>query len=65
MIRSRRIDWRMLPLLGMLYSVALVDRINLAAARSAGMEYDLVCSSLFIDSGSPNLGTGTQRRRPI
>ena len=50
-ILSRRIDWRMLPLLGMLYSVALIDRINLAAARAAGMEHDLVRPSLIIDSG--------------
>ncbi|KAF8168455.1 high-affinity nicotinic acid transporter [Crassisporium funariophilum] len=37
----RLIDWRMLPLLGLLYSVALIDRVNLGAARTAGMEKDL------------------------
>ncbi len=37
------IDWRMLPLLGLLYSVALIDRINLGIARTAGMQEDLVC----------------------
>ncbi|KAJ2924109.1 hypothetical protein H1R20_g12979, partial [Candolleomyces eurysporus] len=37
----RKIDWRMLPLLGLLYSVALIDRTNLGVARIAGMEDDL------------------------
>ncbi|KJA21921.1 hypothetical protein HYPSUDRAFT_139927 [Hypholoma sublateritium FD-334 SS-4] len=37
----RMIDWRMLPLLGLLYSVALIDRINLGIARTAGMQEDL------------------------
>ncbi|KAJ2922387.1 hypothetical protein H1R20_g14703, partial [Candolleomyces eurysporus] len=31
------VDWRMLPLLGLLYAVALVDRANLGIARTAGM----------------------------
>jgi hypothetical protein len=38
----RRVDWRMLPLLGFLYAVALIDRTNLGIARIAGMEKDLV-----------------------
>ncbi|KAK7467650.1 hypothetical protein VKT23_004703 [Stygiomarasmius scandens] len=38
----RRVDIRMLPLLGLLYSVSLIDRANLAIARTAGMEEDLV-----------------------
>ncbi|ESK97355.1 high-affinity nicotinic acid transporter [Moniliophthora roreri MCA 2997] len=37
----RRIDLRMLPLLGLLYSLALIDRSNLGVARIAGMEKDL------------------------
>ncbi|KAF9042194.1 major facilitator superfamily domain-containing protein [Panaeolus papilionaceus] len=37
----RLIDWRMLPLLGFLYAVALIDRTNLGIARIAGMEGDL------------------------
>ncbi|KAH9487295.1 putative transporter C11D3.18C [Psilocybe cubensis] len=37
----RRVDWRMLPLLGFLYAVALIDRTNLGIARSAGMAVDL------------------------
>ena len=39
---SRKVDFRMLPLLGLLYSVALIDRVNLASARTAGMGTDLV-----------------------
>jgi hypothetical protein len=38
----RRVDLRMLPLLGVLYSLALIDRTNLGIARVAGMEKDLV-----------------------
>lgn len=50
--QRRLIDWRMLPLLGLLYSVALIDRTNLGIARIAGMELDLVsclCSASYID----------------
>jgi hypothetical protein len=37
-------DWRMLPLLGLIHSIALqvIDRTNLGVARIAGMEADLV-----------------------
>lgn len=35
-------DWRILPLLGLLYSIALIDRTNLGIARIAGMNEDLV-----------------------
>jgi hypothetical protein len=41
-IQRRKIDWRMLPLLGLLYSVSLIDRTNLGIARTAGMAKDLV-----------------------
>ncbi|KIM39087.1 hypothetical protein M413DRAFT_29655 [Hebeloma cylindrosporum] len=37
----RMVDWRMLPLLGLLYSVALIDRTNLGIAYTAGMVEDL------------------------
>ncbi|PPQ93808.1 hypothetical protein CVT25_013517 [Psilocybe cyanescens] len=37
----RLVDWRMLPLLGLLYSVALIDRTNLGIARAAGMDFEL------------------------
>jgi hypothetical protein len=39
----RRIDWRMLPLLGALYAISVIDRINLGVARLAGMGDALVC----------------------
>jgi hypothetical protein len=39
----RRVDWRVLPLLGLLYSISMVDRINLGVAREAGMGEALVC----------------------
>lgn len=35
-------DWRILPILSMLYSFAMIDRINLGAAYTAGMGADLV-----------------------
>lgn len=37
----RRIDRRLLPMLGVLYSIALIDRVNISAARISGMEEDL------------------------
>ncbi|KAF9464980.1 major facilitator superfamily domain-containing protein [Collybia nuda] len=37
----RFIDWRILPLLALLYSFALIDRINIGAAFTAGMGKDL------------------------
>ncbi|TFK44906.1 major facilitator superfamily domain-containing protein [Crucibulum laeve] len=37
----RFVDWRILPLLALLYSIALIDRINLGAAHTAGMGVDL------------------------
>ncbi|KAF6748836.1 major facilitator superfamily domain-containing protein [Ephemerocybe angulata] len=37
----RKVDWRMLPLLGLLYSLALIDRTNLSVARIAGMDRSL------------------------
>jgi hypothetical protein len=43
----RYIDWRIIPVLAMVYSFALIDRINLGAAYTAGMGVDLV-SLVFI-----------------
>ncbi|KAG5651625.1 hypothetical protein H0H81_008002 [Sphagnurus paluster] len=40
----RKIDLRLLPLLGMLYALALIDRTNLGVARIAGMDRDLKLS---------------------
>ncbi|KAH7069905.1 major facilitator superfamily domain-containing protein [Paraphoma chrysanthemicola] len=37
----RKIDWRLLPILGALYSISLIDRTNISNARVAGMERDL------------------------
>jgi len=34
----RRVDWRLLPILGALYSIALIDRVNISAARISGMD---------------------------
>lgn len=37
----RHVDWRLLPLLGLVYSVALIDRTNLGIASTAGMDQDI------------------------
>lgn len=37
----RKIDIRLLPMLGCLYTLALVDRSNVAVARISGMDDDL------------------------
>ncbi|KAJ4293575.1 hypothetical protein N0V90_008858 [Kalmusia sp. IMI 367209] len=37
----RKVDWRLIPILGLLYSVAGLDRVNLSNARVAGMNTDL------------------------
>jgi len=37
----KRVDWRLLPILGALYSVALIDRTNMSNASIAGMATDL------------------------
>ncbi|KAH0536650.1 hypothetical protein FGG08_006495 [Glutinoglossum americanum] len=37
----RRVDWRLLPILGALYAISLVDRVNISNARVAGMGVDL------------------------
>lgn len=37
----RKIDFRLLPILGCLYTIALVDRSNVAVARISGMDEDL------------------------
>ncbi|KAF4978624.1 hypothetical protein FZEAL_5027 [Fusarium zealandicum] len=38
----RRIDLRLLPILGVMYSISLIDRTNLGLALVAGMQEDLV-----------------------
>ncbi|KAF9873468.1 putative phthalate transporter protein [Colletotrichum karsti] len=37
----RKVDWRLIPILGILYSIAGLDRVNLSNARVAGMNEDL------------------------
>ncbi|KAJ3953355.1 hypothetical protein N0V92_010186 [Colletotrichum tropicale] len=37
----RKVDWRLIPILGILYSIAGLDRVNLSNARVAGMNQDL------------------------
>ncbi|KAH7345872.1 phthalate transporter-like protein [Pyrenochaeta sp. MPI-SDFR-AT-0127] len=37
----RKIDWRLLPVLGALYSISFIDRGNIGVARVAGMGQDL------------------------
>ncbi|KAG9255104.1 major facilitator superfamily domain-containing protein [Emericellopsis atlantica] len=37
----RKVDWRLIPILGILYSIAGLDRVNLSNARVAGMDSDL------------------------
>lgn len=39
----RRVDWRLLPILGFLYALALIDRTNISIARVVGLDEDLVC----------------------
>jgi hypothetical protein len=43
---SRYVDWRIIPVLSTVYAVALIDRLNLGMAYTAGMGVDLV-STLF------------------
>lgn len=37
----RKLDWRLLPLVFVLYSLSVLDRSNLGNARIAGMEEDI------------------------
>jgi hypothetical protein len=47
---SRKVDWRVLPLLGILSALSLIDRSNLGLARTAGMDHALVrCYSFLPD----------------
>lgn len=38
---SKRIDRRLLPILGAMYAISLIDRTNLGLAAVAGMNQDL------------------------
>ncbi|KAM0754529.1 MFS general substrate transporter [Meredithblackwellia eburnea MCA 4105] len=37
----RKVDWRLIPILSLLYTVSLIDRTNISVARVAGMAKDL------------------------
>ncbi|KAJ7072684.1 major facilitator superfamily domain-containing protein [Mycena amicta] len=37
----RRVDWHLLPILGVLYALALCDRLNISVARVVGLDEDL------------------------
>jgi hypothetical protein len=37
----RKIDIRLLPILGTLYTIALIDRTNISVARISGLDDDL------------------------
>ena len=41
----RKVDWRILPLFGVLGALSLIDRGNISFAREAGMDHDLVSLS--------------------
>jgi hypothetical protein len=41
------VDIRVLPFLALLYMIALIDRLNISAARTAGMGVALVCLNLL------------------
>ena len=54
-----KVDWRMLPLLGFLSALSLIDRSNLGLARIAGMDQALVCLSyprLIVYDASISIG---------
>ncbi|PSN72063.1 MFS general substrate transporter [Corynespora cassiicola Philippines] len=38
---TRKADWRLVPILGACYAISAIDRINISAARIAGMEVEL------------------------
>lgn len=48
----------MLPILGLLYSLALIDRTNLGVARIAGMGEDLVSTTRPILPPQAQVPTG-------
>ena len=37
----RKIDWRLLPILGALYSIALIDRVNVSIHDRSWVEQDI------------------------
>lgn len=37
----RKVDWRLAPILGALYTICLVDRSNISVARISGLDEDV------------------------
>lgn len=36
-----KMDWRVLPMLGVIYAISIIDRINIGSAKVLGMDEDL------------------------
>lgn len=51
---SRKIDYRLLPILAALYTIALIDRTNLGGARISGID-----EAIGLDVGSRYSVVGT------
>ena len=45
----RKLDWRLMPLIFLLYSLSVLDRANLGNARISGMEDDIDLSGTRYD----------------
>ena len=45
----RKVDWRLIPLCGIMYCVSLLDRTNLSNAAIAGMTVELELSGASVD----------------
>lgn len=55
----RKVDWRLLPILGALYSIALIDRVNVSLHYKGGQSqgHDELCSN-FTDLQCSGRGHG-------
>lgn len=54
-VPRRSVDLHLIPIVSLLYSFALIDRINLGAARTAGMGPALVSFLCFLSSLNPTI----------
>jgi len=59
----RKIDWRIIPFLSLLYLLSFLDRTNIGNARLAGLEKDLVMSGLEYNVGDARFDRAASRRR--
>ncbi|KAK4693921.1 hypothetical protein P7C70_g8838, partial [Phenoliferia sp. Uapishka_3] len=48
----RKVDWRLIPILSLLYSISLIDRTNISVARVAGMALPLAKGGLALTIGA-------------